>query len=135
MLETLYYESPMKVNAEKALATLEKAKEEKEKGSYETSLTLFREYLSMVDPSFTHGVWYTMAEILFEKKEYEEALSHCNRALELMKEFIPALELRAKIQKELGNHTAVKEDQNKIDKLNAEEESKWDDPNHYYHYK
>lgn len=125
----------MKVDAKKALATLDKAREEKEKGSYETALTLFREYLSMVDPSFTHGVWNTMAEILFENREYEKALSHCNRALELMKDFIPALELRAKIQNALGNSTAMKNDLNTINKLNAIEQAKWDDPNHYYHYK
>ncbi|MCW7503610.1 tetratricopeptide repeat protein [Leptospira paudalimensis] len=125
----------MAVDARKALELLSNANELKDKGDKKQALLVFQEYLNMVDPSFTHGVWNTMAEILFENQDYEKALSHCNRALELMKEFIPALELRAKIQNALGNTTAMKNDLNTINKLNAIEQAKWDDPNHYYHYK
>ncbi|WP_246836448.1 tetratricopeptide repeat protein [Leptospira levettii] len=125
----------MAVDARKALELFSNANELKDKGDKKQALLVFQEYLNMVDPSFTHGVWNTMAEILFENQDYEKALSHCNRALELMKEFIPALELRAKIQNALGNTTAMKNDLNTINKLNAIEQAKWDDPNHYYHYK
>ncbi|MBL0954608.1 MAG: tetratricopeptide repeat protein [Leptospira sp.] len=125
----------MVVDARKALELLSNANELKDKGDKKQALLVFQEYLNMVDPSFTHGVWNTMAEILFENQDYEKALSHCNRALELMKEFIPALELRAKIQNALGNTTAMKNDLNTINKLNSIEQAKWDDPNHYYHYK
>ncbi|MGJ4733952.1 tetratricopeptide repeat protein [Leptospira levettii] len=125
----------MDTHGKKALRVLDAATNAKRMGANEKAIRLYREYLDMVDPSFTHGVWNSMAEILFEKKEYDNSLSHCNRALELMKDFIPALELRAKIHNALGNTTAMEEDRNTINKLNSIEQAKWDDPNHYYHYK
>jgi tetratricopeptide (TPR) repeat protein len=125
----------VEVDGKKALAVLDKARERKSNGDLEKAISLFKEYLSMVDPSFTHGVWFSMAEILFETKQLQVALEHCDKALSMMKDFIPALELRIKIQKELGNPKAAEKDQTFIDELNKIEQSKWDDPNHYYHYK
>lgn len=125
----------MEVDGKKALAVLDKAEEAKTNGDFDIAISLYKEYLSMVDPSFTHGVWFSMAEILFETKQLQVALIHCDKALTMMKDFIPALELRIKIQKELGNRKAAEKDQTFIDELNKIEQSKWDDPNHYYHYK
>lgn len=135
MVENVYNRFPMEVNAKKALATLDKAREEKEKGSYERALTLYREYLSMVDPSFTHGVWFSMSEIFFETNRLQDALVHCEKALEIMKEFTPALELRIKIHKRLGNENLALQNKKTLEELERIEKAKWDDPNHYYHYK
>ncbi|XDD45176.1 tetratricopeptide repeat protein [Leptospira sp. WS39.C2] len=125
----------MKIDGKKALKVLEEAREAKNELLYEKALTLYTEYLNMVDPSFTHGVWNSMAEILFAQNKWNDALTHCNKALEIMKDFVPALELRIKIQSALGNLNQTYEDQTKIKELEAIEKSKWDDPNHYYHYK
>ncbi|MCW7482242.1 tetratricopeptide repeat protein [Leptospira kanakyensis] len=134
-METVYNEPTMKVDGQKALTILDKAREEKKKSSNERALSLFQEYLSMVDPSFTHGVWFSMAEIYFETNRLPNALTHCEKALEIMKEFTPALELKVKIHKRLGNENLALQDKQKLDELERIEKAKWDDPNHYYHYK
>ncbi|MCW7509395.1 hypothetical protein ND816_16265 [Leptospira levettii] len=125
----------MEVDGKKALAVLDKAEVAKTNGDFDIAISLYKEYLSMVDPSFTHGIWFSMAEILFETKQLQVSLTHCDKALTMMKDFIPALELRIKIQKELGNRKAAEKDKTFIVELNKIEQSKWDDPNHYYHYK
>jgi hypothetical protein len=52
-----------------------------------------------------------------------------------MKDFIPALELRSKIY-QLTNHFQLSEEDKKtINQFKAAEQAKWDDPDHYYHYK
>jgi tetratricopeptide (TPR) repeat protein len=42
---------------------------------------------------------------------------------------------RAELNRLLGNLAEAKADQEKSDAYEAAEKAKWDDPNHYYHYK
>lgn len=107
----------------------------RKEGRNEEAVSLMKEYLSLVHPSFTQQAWFFIAEILFEKNQIKEALDHCDEALRIMKDFIPALELRIKIYKSIGKDSEAKIDQTTIDELNAKEKAKWDDPDHYYHYK
>ncbi|WP_244242888.1 tetratricopeptide repeat protein [Leptospira bouyouniensis] len=125
----------MEVDGKKALTILDKAEKSKSNGEFETALSFYNEYLALVHPSFTHGVWFSMAEIYFQKKQFQDALAHCDKALSIMKDFIPALELRIKVYKELGNTFSAQKDKALIDQWNKIEQSKWDDPNHHYHYK
>ncbi|TGL45938.1 tetratricopeptide repeat protein [Leptospira perdikensis] len=113
----------------------EQAELARKEGRNEKAMSLMKEYLSLVHPSFTHYCWFFIAEILLEKNKITEALEHCDEALRIMKDFIPGLELRIKIHKSMGNFPEAKKDQTTIDDIQAREKKKWDDPNHYYHYK
>lgn len=125
----------MEVDSKKALALLDQANEAKANGSNETAISLFKEYLSLVHPSFTHGVWLSIAEIYYQSNQSKEALSHCEKALEIMRDFLPALELKKEILISMGLGNEVKKIDSLINHIKQEEKSKWDDPNHYYHYK
>ncbi|EOQ88036.1 hypothetical protein LEP1GSC202_3466 [Leptospira yanagawae serovar Saopaulo str. Sao Paulo = ATCC 700523] len=124
----------MQVDGKKALQVLDQANDAKAKGSIESALSLYKEYLSMVDPSFTHGVWLSMAEILFQTNQLQEALVHCDKGLEIMKDFLPCLELKKEILSSMERVEEVKKVEIVINRLQQEEKAKWDDPNHYYHY-
>lgn len=125
----------MKVDGKKALEVLDKANNAKANGLDETALSLYSEYLSMVDPSFTQRVWLSMAEIFLKSNRLQEALVHTSKALEVMKDYLPALELKKEILKLMGLQNEAKEIETLTKRLDQEEQAKWDDPNHYYHYK
>ncbi|TGK52021.1 tetratricopeptide repeat protein [Leptospira kanakyensis] len=107
----------------------------KSEGRNTEAIALMKEYLSLVHPSFTHYSWYFIADLYFQEGKIEEAMEHCNEALRLNNDYIPGLELRITLFKKLDRWEEAIKDKEKIEKLNAIEKSKWDDPNHYYHYK
>ncbi|GBF49965.1 hypothetical protein LPTSP4_14860 [Leptospira ryugenii] len=96
---------------------------------------LMKEYLKHVNPSFTAGAYFFIAEICHEEKHLQDALQYCNEALHIQKDFEPALELRAEVYEKLGEHKKSEQDLLLLKKLRDEEAAKWADPNHYYHYK
>ncbi|MDF3819209.1 hypothetical protein P3G55_04830 [Leptospira sp. 96542] len=104
-------------------------------GNLDEAIRLMNEYLSKVDSGFTHPCHLFLAEIFFEKKEFENALSSLNQSITLSKNFLPAFELRTQIYEFLGNKTLQINDLKKIEEIKNLEKSKWDDPDHYYNYK
>ncbi|TGN18146.1 tetratricopeptide repeat protein [Leptospira idonii] len=107
----------------------------REGGFTDLAFKKMTEFLSLVHPSFTHSHHLFLAEIYFEKKKYEEALKECDIAISIMHDFIPALELRAKIFIINSEFEKAELDRKKIRNIRDIEKAKWDDPDHYYHYK
>ncbi|PJE01036.1 MAG: hypothetical protein CK427_12245 [Leptospira sp.] len=113
----------------------DKAEELRRDLDLDAAIETMNEFLDNVHPSFTQAQRFFLAEILFEQNKLSEALDQCNLAIQVMKDFIPALELRSKIY-QLTNHFQLSEqDKKTIDQIKAAEQAKWDDPDHYYHYK
>lgn len=107
----------------------------KNAGDFELAYSKMSIYLENVDRSFTHEHRRFLAEIDFKMGRLQSALKHCNDAILIMSDFIPALELRSSIYISLGDQKSAESDKRKIQMINEEEQKKWDDPNHYYHYK
>lgn len=113
----------------------DQAKEAKAAGNLDLAYEKMSEYLQNVDPSFTHGNHLFLAEIDFQLERFENAIKHCDEAINIMSDFIPALEFRSKLYQSIGDIQSSNQDKRKIKKIEDEEKAKWDDPNHYYHYK
>ncbi|BDA79345.1 hypothetical protein LPTSP3_g22750 [Leptospira kobayashii] len=113
----------------------ENAERLREEGNSELAFQTMTEYLKQVHPSFTQASHLFLAEIHFENRRYEDALNECNISISLMNNFIPALELRSRIFETMSDLVKAELDREKIQNIRKIEQSKWDDPNHYYHYK
>lgn len=123
------------MDAKEIIKIKEQAELARKEGRNDEAVTRMKKYLSLVHPSFTQQAWFFIAEILFEKNQIKKALAHCDQSLRIMKDFIPALELRIKIYKSMEKDSEAKIDQTTIADYEAKEKAKWDDPDHYYHYK
>jgi tetratricopeptide (TPR) repeat protein len=123
----------MKPNSAQHLETA--AHRAKNEGNLEIAYQRMVEYLSLVDASFTFGQHTFLGEIDFHFGRLEIALGNVNKAIQQKENFVAALVLRIKIFESLGRLDLAKKDKMKIKELDEIEKAKWDDPNHYYHYK
>ncbi len=123
------------MDAQKIIEIRDQAEIAKKEGKTTKAISLMKEYLSLVHPSFTHYSWYFIADLYFQEGNIKEAMEHCNEALRLKNDYIPGLELRITIFKKLDRWEEALKDKKTIEDYYAMEKAKWDDPNHYYHYK
>lgn len=93
-------------------------------------------YLKMLEsnPNNITSLWM-LAQIYFDSKQYEKALQSLDLCIAHSFGSDFRYELRAKINSALGDTDTAAADQKKYDDYQAREQAKWDDPNHYYHYK
>lgn len=79
--------------------------------------------------------WWMLSEAYFETGNYVLALEAIDNCIK--NEFVSdhRYEMRAKINRALGDTAAAEKDQKLYDDYQAREKEKWGDPNHYYHYK
>lgn len=86
-----------------------------------------------ISPENSHA-GFMMAEVYYENGEFEKALEIFDKGnLRVFSEF--RFDFRAKINRALGRMKEAEQDQKIYDDYQAAEQAKWDDPNHYYHYK
>jgi tetratricopeptide (TPR) repeat protein len=83
----------------------------------------------------SNTAWWLLTEVLFESQQYKEALVSIDTCIANTFGADYRYEMRAKINRALGNLDESEKDQKIYDAYQAAEQAKWDDPNHYYHYK
>ena len=74
-------------------------------------------------------------EVQYLKHDYESALLTLTRVLQIDSNDIYCTETRAKVYRKLGMKEEAKADEKVVKEYYEAEQKKWDDPNHYYHYK
>ncbi len=74
-------------------------------------------------------------EVQFMAEEYANALETLTRAIRMDTNDIFSREIRAKVFRILGKDLEAEADEFIVAEYNEAEQAKWDDPDHYYHYK
>ena len=101
----------------------------KEMGKAETCLRRILELWPL-----NEYAWILLSEVQFENGEFEKALESFDIGVKgSYSDF--RFDFRAKINRALGRMEDAEKDQKIYDDYQAAEQAKWDDPNHYYHYK